>query len=203
MSYITRKPLRVLAAGLALAAGVALAVLQKPASNPPMVATVFDAPRPLASFPLIDTRGQTVTSSDLKGHWSWLFFGFTSCPDVCPATLGILATAVDKLDPSLRPEVYLISVDPERDTPERLGQYVSHFNADFQGLTGPPDQIKALADSLYAAFAKVPLDNGDYTMDHFAGIYFVNDNAEVVAISTTPHIAAQLASDYTALRDRR
>jgi protein SCO1/2 len=185
---------------IALAAGVALALVRTTPVASVSVATVFDEVRPLPAFELVDATARSRTTASLEGRWAWLFFGFTACPDVCPATLGILASAIDKIDSSRRPDVYLISVDPERDTPERLASYVHHFNPAFNALTGPLAEVERLAEGLYASFAKVPLDGGGYTMDHFAGIYMVNDKAQVVAISTTPHDATALASDYLALR---
>ncbi len=187
----------------AFALGIGLARILNPAqatpAAAPTVATVFDAPRALPAFTLQNTAGQPVTALDLAGRRTWLFFGFTACPDVCPATLGIIASALEALPPDQRPAVYLVSVDPERDTPERLGTYVGHFSDGFDALTGDLAQIRALADGLYATFAKVPLDGGGYTMDHFAGIYFLDEKARTVAVSTSPHRADQLAADYRAI----
>ncbi len=196
---------KLLAAALAMVAvagGVMLALSQRASAPPALVATVFDQPRPLPAFELVDADGLPRDAQSLHGRWTWLFFGFTTCPDVCPATLSILANAVAQIPAAQRPDVYLISVDPERDTPARLKPYVTHFDPTFNALTGELDQVTDLAERLFAAFAKVPLDNGDYTMDHFAGIYFVNDRVEIVAISTTPHFATALAADYLAVRRR-
>ena len=194
-----------LAALIAFALGVALAMHGTSTTQPPgtsaaeTIATVFDAPRPLPAFALIDSRSQPVRPADLAGERTWLFFGFTACPDVCPATLSIIASALDQLPDAERPRVLMVSVDPERDSPERLGPYVRHFDPAFDALTGSLDQIQALAEGLYATFAKVPLEAGGYTMDHFAGIYFLDERARVVAVSTSPHVPQQLVSDYRAI----
>ena len=190
------------AALVALGAGIALG-LARNAAQPatPTTATVYDAPRALPDVSLIDETGTALASTDLRGGWSWLFFGFASCPDVCPATLGIIASTMEQLPVAQRPDVFLVSVDPERDTPQVLAPYVRYFDPAFRALTGPLEQIETLASGLYATFAKVPLDNGGYTMDHFSGIYFINDQAQVVAVSTSPHLPAQLASDYLAIRN--
>lgn len=200
MKKTSQALLFVLIGAAALAAGVGLAIVRTTPPATVSVATVFDEVRPLPSFDLLDQAARPRTVADLEGRWAWLFFGFTSCPDVCPATLGILDKAIDRIDSSRQPDVYLVSVDPERDTPERLAAYVQHFNPAFKALTGPLPEITRLAQGLYANFTKVALENGDYTMDHFAGIYMVNDRAEVVAVSTTPHDAQTLAADYLALR---
>jgi protein SCO1/2 len=190
------------AALVALGAGIALG-LARNAAQPatPTTATVYDAPRALPDVSLIDETGTALASTDLRGGWSWLFFGFASCPDVCPATLGIIASTMEQLPVAQRPDVFLVSVDPERDTPQVLAPYVRYFDPAFRALTGPLEQIETLASGLYATFAKVPLDNGGYTMDHFSGIYFINDQAQVVAVSTSPHLPDQLASDYLAIRN--
>ena len=202
MKSTPSKWLTALLAIVAVAGGVALALWQRSATPAPTVATIFDQARPLPAFELIDATGTTRDTASLTGRWSWLFFGFTSCPDVCPATLSILASAMEAIPVAQRPDVYMISVDPERDTPQRLQPYVTYFDPTFNALTGSLPQITELAKRLFAAFAKVPLDNGDYTMDHFAGVYFINDRGEIAAISTTPHIAAQLAADYLTVRAR-
>lgn len=192
---------------VALGLGVALALngSKRPAGDAAApghqdtIATVFGTPRALPDVTLVDASGAALRSGDLAGQRSWLFFGFASCPDVCPATLSIIANALEQLPEDERPQVYMVSVDPERDTPDRLGPYVTHFDPDFNALTGELPEITRLADALYATFAKVPLEGDNYTMDHFAGIFFLNERADVVAVSTTPHRPDQLAADYRAI----
>lgn len=198
------------ASAVAVVLGIALGLFVRPGGLGPRpapstdpgsqtIATVFNTPRALPAFALTDARATATTAADLAGRRTWLFFGFTACPDVCPATLSIIASAVQKLPTDQRPAVYMVSVDPERDTPERLASYVTHFDADFNALTGELAQVQALADGLYATFAKVPLDSGGYTMDHFAGIYFLDEQGRAVAVSTSPHRPDQLAADYRAI----
>ncbi|MEM6640455.1 MAG: SCO family protein [Pseudomonadota bacterium] len=201
---IPLRPVFVLAAVLALALGSTLARNRHDETSSAdrladTVATVYTAPRSLPSTALRTVQGERPASEIFRGRPSLLFFGFASCPDVCPATLATLARAVEQLPEANRPAVYMVTVDPERDSLDTLTDYVSHFDAGFEGLTGRPDQIREFADALYAAYAKVPLDRDSYTMDHFAGIYFVDAAAQVVAVSTTPHRAEQIAADYRAL----
>jgi len=137
---------------------------------------------------LNDHNGQARTLQDFGGKVVVAFFGFTQCPDVCPTALAELSQVMQKLGPDAdRVQVLLISVDPERDTPEILKQYVTTFDPRFLGLTGTPDQVKATAASFKAYYAKVPTEGGkNYTMDHTAAFYLFDGKGEsrVLANST-------------------
>lgn len=137
---------------------------------------------------LNDHNGQARTLQDFAGKVTVAFFGFTQCPDVCPTALAELSQVMQKLGPDAdRVQVLLISVDPERDTPEILKQYVTTFDPRFLGLTGTPDQVKKTAASFKAYYAKVPTENGaNYTMDHTAAFYLFDGEGEsrVLANST-------------------
>lgn len=190
------------AAVAALLAGATLALLKQRTPAGPQSATVYNEPRPLPAFRLIGQDGEPVSREALRGRWSWLFFGFTHCPDVCPTTLAVLARAVERVPEDARPEVFLVSVDPERDSAPVLARYVAHFDPDFRALTGPRDEIDAFAEALYVAHARIP--QGDtYTVDHFSGVFLVDPEARIVAVTTPPHDAAGIASDYLALRRAR
>ena len=137
---------------------------------------------------LNDHNGQARTLQDFAGKVVVAFFGFTQCPDVCPTALAELSQVMQKLGPDAdRVQVLLISVDPERDTPEVLKQYVTTFDPRFLGLTGTPDQVKATAASFKAYYAKVPTEGGkNYTMDHTAAFYLFDGKGDsrVLANST-------------------
>lgn len=137
---------------------------------------------------LMDHNGQARTLTDFEGKVVVAFFGFTQCPDVCPTALAELSQLMQKLGPDAdRVQVLLISVDPERDTPEILKQYVTTFDPRFVGLTGTPAQVKATAASFKAYYAKVPTEDGkNYTMDHTAAFYLFDGKGEsrVLANST-------------------
>ena len=150
--------------------------------------------KPLIDFQLTDTAGRAFTRHDLAGAPTLVFFGFTHCPDVCPTTLLKLAqvrrhTAIAGL------RVLFISVDPQRDTPPQLGQYVHAFDPQFQGLTGDPETIKRLAANFGVAVSRVELPGGDYTMDHSAVVFVLDDAARIVAIFTPPFDVAALGAD--------
>lgn len=140
-------------------------------------AVVFEKPRQIAEFELLDEHGQPFTLDDLRGQWSVLFFGFTTCPDICPTTLATLSRWHKMLDAKIaaNTQVVMVSVDPARDTPERLQPYIDYFNPDFAGVTGEFLPIKRLADNLNVAFNKVPLGE-DYTVDHSGYLILVNPN---------------------------
>jgi protein SCO1/2 len=151
----------------------------------------FDEPRPISEFFMIDHLGQRASLSNLKGRWSLLFFGFTTCPDVCPTTLSVLNDAISPLkDP---PAVVMVSVDPDRDTPERLARYVSAFNPTFIGYTGTFDETVKLAEQLNIAFGKVPGDvPGSYLVDHSASLVLIDPNGRYAGFIKAPHNASKI-----------
>ena len=134
-------------------------------------------------FSLVDQHGKPVTERDYLGKPTLLFFGFTHCPDVCPTTLFELTTRLKDLGPEAdRLNVVFVSVDPQRDTPEQLALYLSSFDPHITGLSGSEDNVAA-AMKAYRVFArKVPLKDGDYTMDHTASVYMLNKKGEFVGL---------------------
>ncbi|MEM8615892.1 MAG: SCO family protein [Pseudomonadota bacterium] len=131
-------------------------------------------------FELIDNTGRTVTEADFKGTPTLIFFGFTYCPDICPSTLVRIKNAYDRLpDDIAPPQTILVSVDPERDTPEALTQYISTpaFPDNLVGLTGTPEAIRAAADAFIADYSRVdaPESLAEYTMDHTALLYLMDE----------------------------
>ena len=128
------------------------------------------------SFTLTDHRGATVKPSDWIGRPAIIFFGFTWCPDVCPTTLGDITLWLEELGHDAdRLNTFLISVDPERDTPEVLAAYLSNFDPRITGLTGPLGEIERAAKGFCATFEKIPRGDG-YTMNHTAGVLLFHDD---------------------------
>jgi protein SCO1/2 len=124
---------------------------------------------------LTDHNGKRRTLADFKGKVVVVFFGFTHCPDACPTTLAELATVARELGPDAkRLQVLLVTVDPERDTPEVLRQYVPSFNPGFLGLHGTADETAAAAKEFKVYFQKQPQPGGSYTMDHSAGTFVLD-----------------------------
>ena len=132
-------------------------------------------------FSLINHQGERVTQEDFKGRPSLVYFGFTYCPDVCPSTLVGIANAYRVLPEDIEPpQTLLISVDPERDTPEALAQYVSSnaFPDNLVGLTGTPEEIQAVADEFFVGYERIdtPESLAEYTMDHTSLLYLMDEN---------------------------
>ena len=163
-------------------------------------ALLFQSPRPLPDFELVDHAGQPFGPERLRGHWTFLFFGFVNCPDVCPTTLATLAAArrsLADLPEANRPAVALVSVDPGRDTPGVLARYVTHFDPTFIGVTGSQDAIGALTTGLGIAVVIGPADaEGNYSVDHTAAIFLVDPEGRFAALFGGPHEAGNIARDY-------
>ena len=156
--------------------------------------TWLPEPQSLHEFSLLGSDGRSFGLADLKQAPSLVFFGFTRCPDICPTTLATLvhAKAIAGL-PALR--LVLISVDPERDSPKAIAEYVHAFDSGFVGVTGTSASIAPVAADFGVAYERIQLPGGDYTMDHSAVIFLLDAQARRVAIFTAPFDAAKLAED--------
>lgn len=151
----------------------------------------FDEPRVISEFSMTDHLGHPASLSNLQGGWSLVFFGFTTCPDVCPTTLSVLNDAIRPLKDA--PAVVMVSVDPDRDTPERLARYVPAFNPNFIGYTGSFDETVKLAEQLNIAFGKVPGNvPGSYLVDHSASLVLIDPNGQYVGFIKAPHNASKI-----------
>src|ERR1700739_1458090 len=156
--------------------------------------TWLPQPRVVRDFALTDSTGRAFTRASLGGAPSLVYFGFTHCPDVCPATLRKLAQVRKAAAlPALR--VLLVSVDPQRDTAALLGTYVQAFDPEFLGLTGDPQAIARMAADFAVAVNRVELPGGDYTMDHSAVVFLLDASARIVAVFTPPFEVSPLAAD--------
>lgn len=126
---------------------------------------------------LIDQHGRTVTQRDFAGKPSLIFFGFTNCPAICPTALAEIAARMADLGPlAERLNVIFVTADPERDTPEVLREYLGSFDSRIVGLTGGVAEVTAMAQSIGAAFRKVPLAGGGYTVDHSGHAFLMDSN---------------------------
>lgn len=144
-------------------------------SKDPAARPVVSGALPGGPFRLTDQTGATLSDADLKGRPFAVFFGFTHCPEVCPTTLWEMSQALAALGPDAdRLRVLFVTVDPERDRPEMLQQYLQSFDRRITGLTGSPDEIAAVARSYRVYWRKVPTADGDYTMDHSAMVYLMD-----------------------------
>jgi protein SCO1/2 len=148
-------------------------------------------------FRLTDHTGRTVTEAEFSGRFMLVYFGFTYCPDVCPTELGTIAAALDSLEEAgERVTPVLITVDPERDTPEALADYVARFHPRMVGLTGTPEQVAAAARAYRVFYAKVQRpEMSQYLMDHSSFIYLVGPDGRVRSLfrpETSPEAIAQV-----------
>lgn len=163
----------------------------------PASGTLLAEPRPLAPFELVDQDGQAFTNAALENHWTLLFAGFTHCPDVCPTTLALMKQL--RQHPALagRPLEYLfLSVDPERDTPAQLKQYVDYFGGHIRGASGPREQLDALCAGLGLAYVKIPgATESEYTVDHSAALVLLDARGRVAGYFQPPHKLDTLAAD--------
>jgi protein SCO1 len=148
------------------------------------------APSPIGSavaavggpFHLEDQNGKPVTDQDMKGRPFLVFFGFTHCPDICPTTLFDMSQLLRKLGPDAdHVGALFITVDPERDTPAVLKDYLSNFDPHLRGLTGDQAKVNAAIKAYRVYAKKVPLEGGDYTMDHTAVVYLMDKDGNFVA----------------------
>ncbi len=158
--------------------------------------------RALPEFELVDHNGQVLNRTSLTGKWSLMFFGYTHCPDICPAslqTMSDMVQAIEDPDVAAALRVYFISVDPDRDNAEVLASYVTYFNPDFTGATAIMEKLDPLTRSLGIAHDirnKVE-GNPGYDVDHSSAIVLINPNAEFAGLFGAPHDALAMARDLT------
>jgi protein SCO1/2 len=149
-------------------------------------------------FSLVDHHGKSVTDRDYLGKPTLVFFGFTNCPNVCPATLLEISNELKELGPDAdRLNVLFITVDPERDTPQQLALYLSSFDPRITGLSGTPENILAAEKAYHIYAKKVPLEDGGYTMDHTATVAMMNSKGQYV---DAMHFQAPVATTRAKLR---
>lgn len=194
----------ILVAIVAIVAAVGGALLARSVVNAPerpaalSAATLLQPPRPIVPVELIDQDGAVFDATRLKNRWSLLFFGFTNCPDICPQTLTVLAQVEKRLHDlpkSQAPQVVLVSVDPDRDTPEQIKKYVGYFSPSFVGVTGSSENVQAFAQALSAPVAIHPLGDGAYTVDHSAAIFLIDPDGALHALFSAPHDPSKIAAD--------
>jgi protein SCO1/2 len=157
-------------------------------------------PHDISPFHLVSADTTDFTNANLKGKWSFLFFGFTKCPELCPTTLTTLNKMVALLTEHKvehMPQVVFISLDPARDTPSTMKNYLASFNKNFVGATGSEDSLKKLTSEFSVLYAKVAKNaaQDDYVIDHSGTLLLVNPNAQLVAVFSTPHDATKLSHD--------
>ncbi|WP_339673391.1 SCO family protein [Dasania marina] len=166
-------------------------------------AYLFEKARALEDFSLIKGDNSPFTPADLQGKWSLVFFGFTFCPDICPTTMAQLKQFYDKQEGSEfadDTQVILVSVDPGRDTPEKMQQYVKFFHSDFTGVTGEFLDIHRFATQLNIPFAKVPGGGENYMVDHSGNVAIINPHGHYVGFFRSPLNVTMMNKAYGSIR---
>jgi len=164
-------------------------------------ATVLEPPGQIEEFNLTSHTGSPFTRESLRGRWTFMFFGYTHCPDVCPTTMGTL-TQMDKIvhqqAPDVKSQVVFVSVDPERDTVEKLAQYVPYFDPAYIGVTGSRADINRFTRKLGILHVRAGEDGSeDYLVNHSSSVLLFNPDGELRALfSGVPHDASELADNF-------
>ncbi len=167
----------------------------------PIASTTIDQPQLIPEFHLVNGLGQAFTNHNLKGHYSFLFFGFTHCQSICPLTMSMLTQlyAELKAEKIPLPKVVFITLDPKRDTPKIVGTYVKAFNPSFIGVSGPSVGIQQLSKQMgvvYIQAQQSKASENNYQIDHSSTLYLVNPEGRLAAIFSPPHDKASIKQDY-------
>ncbi|MGE8417608.1 hypothetical protein D3C80_269830 [compost metagenome] len=160
--------------------------------------------RTVPSIEMTDEKGQTVAMDELKGKWSLLFFGYTFCPDICPTTLAQLRQVKSELPKEAvdRLQVILVSVDPNRDTPAQLQQYLGYFDKDFRGLTGSLDNLQKLANAVSIPFIPADTSKPNYTVDHSGNLALLGPDGKQRGFIRAPFNNQKLVAQLPGLLKR-
>ena len=184
--------------GIAIAAGLALALRNTGGPAAPLTATILPAGNALPEFALLNQDGAPVDRTVFTGQWDVVFFGFTNCPDICPATMTVLGQAQRELEAQGQdplPRVVLVSVDPERDKPEAMARYIGYFGEGNLGLTGELEEIRKLTDALGVYFQKAATEDANYGVDHSTVVLVIDPQSRLKALFSAPHLVENLVHD--------
>jgi len=163
---------------------------------------------PISEFHLIDHEQRIFSEKNFKGKWSFVFFGFTNCPDICPTTLTTMQQVWENIKqktgnkkPAFPKQLIFVTVDPNRDLPGKLKSYVEYYHPDFIGVTGPLVEITKLTKQLGVLYAydNQGKSDGSYSVDHSAQIYLIDPNANLRAIFSAPHSASKISDNFLTL----
>ncbi|MGF1642371.1 MAG: SCO family protein [Thiotrichales bacterium] len=162
--------------------------------------------RPVAEFALTDAQGAPFGNAELRGQWTYIFFGYTQCPDICPVTLQVMAEALRELErrqADREVQAVFVSVDPARDDNVKLKAYVEYFHPRMRGVSGDPEMLLRLTRPLGIIYnrTETPKDPDSYLVDHSAQVLVINPRGELAAVLPPPHDARLMAEDLLRLRD--
>ncbi len=196
--------LLIIISNIALVLGVLMFLSLPQPRLPDIGGFILQPPKSLPEFQLISDEGQPLGPNDLYGRWQFLFFGYTFCPDICPLTLLDFSKVQNLLAEQGFNEIgyRFISVDPLRDTPERLKEYVRYSNPIFRGATGTPEEINRLTRAVGAVYTIHEPEPGKdfYLVDHSATVMILNPRGELAAVFSPPHDPETVAQEFIALQ---
>lgn len=169
-----------------------------------LAATYLPEGRPIVGIQMRDQDNALFDESRFKGKWSFMFFGFTQCPDVCQAVLLVMKTVWDKLPAEAKqapqPQMIFVSVDPDRDTPAILKEYVSYYHPEFIGITAKHDKLDILTNQLSALYGYEDTGGGGYTVSHSAQIILIDPKGQMRAVFSTPHAPDDILKAFISIR---
>jgi protein SCO1/2 len=191
---------------LVFAAGVGFYFSRQEALNrpPDIEGLLWPEPKKVAPFTALDHTGATFNQDRLLNKWSFVFFGYTHCPDVCPITLAVLKQVYEDLQQTgsaADVQVVFVTVDPERDTPEQLHDYVTYFNSDFTGVGGTPGQIAQLTGDIGIVSIRGEENTpGNYLVDHTASVLLLDPEGRLISIYSAPHDPVSILDRFAKIR---
>jgi protein SCO1/2 len=187
---------------LSIGAGLWISQQTNPGKQLPqdLEATFLPKGKPLSVFKLVDQDEQPFGLERFKGKWSFMFFGYTNCPDVCPLSMKVMQSVWQHLPPDLlkQSQMVFVSVDPDRDKPKMLKDYVHYFHPDFIGVTGKADQLDILTRNIGVlyGFEDPPAGSKDYVVNHSAQIVLIDPDARLRAVFSPPHDSKKIAATF-------
>lgn len=160
----------------------------------------LNPPKSLTDFQLTDHHNQSFTLANLKNKWSFIFFGYTHCPDICPSTFSLMQSFYKKLNPypeiQAKTQILFLSVDPKRDSVKHLASYIPYYNKKFLGLTGKEDAIKKFTTQLGIFYQYPNHREGNYSVDHSNVIILLNPQAQFAGLITSPGTPSIIAKEF-------
>ena len=171
--------------------------------NPGIEGLFWPNPKQIQEFNTLDQTGNSFGLNQMKGKWSFIFFGYTHCPDVCPITMSVMADVYKDLSINNKEiQTVFVSVDPERDTTEKLSEYVNYFNQDFIGLGGNKDMVDSLTRQIGVAyFLNNEEQKENYLVDHSASIFLIDPMGRMVGILSAPHEKNKMIQQFTKIKN--
>jgi len=195
------------AAVAAICAGIVFGILSRSDDRPEIAGFVYPEPKAIPPFKLLEHDGSPFDLEALKGKWSFVYFGYTYCPDACPTTLAELGRAQKSLEDAgldAGNRYFFVSVDAQRDTPRRLAEYVAFFNKKFIGVTGADEALARFTQQAGVVYSFPEGRKGkNYAVDHSSTIALFDPDAHLAAVFTSPHKAAEIVDGFLKISRRR